>query len=205
MSAIGHASVPTSHPGTPSSTRVLVVDDHQAVRLGVHGVLDREPGIHVAATAGTYAEALAAAEASTPDVAVVDFHMPGRDGLALTRRLKLMPHPPRVLIYSAFADDRLQISGLVAGADGVISKSFLASELADRVKSLARSDEPQFSISREAVAAASQAVDLDDRPILGMLANGATTDEMTAVLSMSEERLDARRRAMLERLKHPVG
>lgn len=74
-------------------TTVVVVDDHQAVRMGIQMLLDDEPGIRVVASAGSYDEGLEAAVRLAPDIGVVDYHLPQRDGLALTRKLVSVANP----------------------------------------------------------------------------------------------------------------
>jgi two-component system response regulator DevR len=180
---------------------VLVVDDHQAVRMGVKALLDDELEVGDVQVAASSKEALAVAERTAPDVAVVDFHLPDRDGLTLTRQLKAAASPPRILIYSAYADQRLELAALVAGADGILSKAVLGAELCDRVTALARNPSGAFSVSTATLAAASHQIDIDDRPILGLLAAGTPPSEIASVLSVSEDWLDARRWAMLRRLR----
>jgi DNA-binding NarL/FixJ family response regulator len=180
---------------------VLVVDDHQAVRLGLEALLGEEQGVGGVRTAASASEALAAAEADRPDLAVVDFHLPDRDGLTLTRELGAIAKPPRVLVYSAYADQRLELAALVAGADGVLGKHALGIELCERIHSLARGAPSEFTISGPTLAAASYELEIDDRPILGMLVNGTPADEIAQVLGISRQWLDARRWAMLRKLK----
>jgi DNA-binding NarL/FixJ family response regulator len=136
-----------------------------------------------------------------PEVAIVDFHLPDRDGLTLTRQLKASANAPRVLVYSAYADQRLELAALVAGADGILDKAVLGAELCDRVSALARGPAGSFSVPAATLAAASHQIDIDDRPILGLLAAGTPPAEIASVLAVSEEWLDARRWAMLERLR----
>lgn len=195
--------VPVRSADRVGSTTVLVVDDHQSVRLGLQALLEDEPGIDAVVSAASCRQALAAAEGASPDIAIVDFHLADRDGLTLTRQLKATPDPPRVLVYSAYADQRLALAALVAGADGVLSKRALGVELCYQVKSLVRGAASRFSVSAETLAAASYELDIDDRPILGMLANGTPPGEIATVLGVSERWLDTRRWAMLQRLKAP--
>jgi DNA-binding NarL/FixJ family response regulator len=200
MRTTSHQPQERSPAGTSTA---LVVDDHQAVLRGVRDLLDHEPEIEVIGSAASFNEALAAARARPPDVAVVDFHLPDRDGLTLTRRLKALPDPPRVLIFSAYADQRLELAALVAGADRVLPKHALGVELCDQVKLLARGAKARLSVSPETLAAASRDLDLEDRPILGMLVNGTPPAEIAEVLGVDDEWLDIRRWAMLQRLKAP--
>ena len=63
------------------------------------------------------------------DVAIVDYQLPGHSGLWLSRKLKRLPEPPAVLIYSAFSDYMLAAACVVAEADGLLSKAALGSDL----------------------------------------------------------------------------
>src|SRR5947209_18079286 len=85
-------------------TRLLVVDDHAAVRAGVRDLLADEPDFDVVAAVATAEEALSVAERLVIDLAIVDYQLSGRTGLWLSRRLKRLAQAPRVVIYSAYAD-----------------------------------------------------------------------------------------------------
>jgi two-component system, NarL family, response regulator DevR len=184
-------------------TTVLVVDDHQAVRLGIQMLLDDEPGIEVVASASSYDEGLEEAERFLPDIAVVDFHLPDRDGLALTRALVTTASPPRVLVFSAYADERLGLAALVAGADAILGKNTLGLELCYLIDALARGERCRFQISTRVLASVGEELEVQDRPILGMLAAGTDSAEIAAVLGLTDDQLSARRSAMLQRLKAP--
>jgi two-component system, NarL family, response regulator DevR len=184
-------------------TTVLVVDDHQAVRLGIQMLLDDEPGIEVVASASSYEDGLEQAARFRPDIAVVDYHLPDRDGLSLTRRLVTMARPPRVLVFSAYADERLGLAALVAGADAVLGKNTLGLELCHLIEALARGEKCGFSISTRVLASVGEELEIEDRPILGMLAAGTDAKEIASVLGLDEHDLEVRRSAMLHRLKAP--
>src|SRR4051812_35962097 len=123
--------------GTPitetRTLRVLVVDDHAAVRAGVQAVLAREPDLQPIGGASSADQALDKARARRPDVAVVDHRLEAGDGLTLTRQLKALPDPPAVLVYSAHADASLAVAAVVAGADRVVGKGAEAAELCDAI------------------------------------------------------------------------
>jgi two-component system response regulator DevR len=123
-----------------SPIRVLLVDDHPAVRTGLADLLDGEEGIELAGVAATARELLVEALRVTPDVTVVDYELGdgNTDGLSLCRLLKGLPRPPRVLLYSAYADSRLADRALRAGADGVIGKSSLGVEVVWAIEAVAR-------------------------------------------------------------------
>jgi DNA-binding NarL/FixJ family response regulator len=183
------------------TARVLVVDDHSAVRSGIEALLAGEPGLEPVAAAGGAAEALALARERRPDVAIVDFQLGDLDGLTLCRQLKELPDPTGVVLYSAYADGPLALAGVIAGADGVVHKSALASELCDTVRTVAAGGTviPPAAPGAHAVVAAR--LDPEDLPILAMLLDGTAPDEIARVLGMGPGWLAARRWGMLERLR----
>lgn len=183
------------------TARVLVVDDHSAVRDGIEALLAGEPDLEPVGTAASAAEALELARQTRPDVAIVDFQLGDRDGLSLCRQLKELPDPARVVLYSAYADGPLALAGVIAGADGVVHKAALAGELCDTVRAVAagHSSIPAPPPAARAVVAAR--LDPDDLPILAMLLDGTDPDEIARVLGMRPAWLAARRWAMLERLR----
>lgn len=80
--------------------RVLIVDDHDAVRAGVLKLFEQEPQLHAAGVAGGH-EAVLASRRDAFDVAVVDYQLGhGEDGLTVTRDLRRPADPPRVLLYA---------------------------------------------------------------------------------------------------------
>ena len=103
-----HTSHPTSgHASTPGDdsrharVRVLLVDDHPAVRVGARALIDAQPDMEVVVQASTADDVLSQLPGPI-DVAIVDYHLgDGEDGLWLTAQLKRSENAPRVLIYSA--------------------------------------------------------------------------------------------------------
>src|SRR5579884_3040528 len=118
--------------------RLLVVDDHAAVRSGLCELLADQPDFQIVHAAASAEEALRVAEQTAIDVAVVDYQLGCRSGLWLSRKLKRLPDPPSVLIYSAYADGVLSAAAVVAQADGILNKGGLGSELCGEIRSLAR-------------------------------------------------------------------
>jgi DNA-binding NarL/FixJ family response regulator len=135
--------------------RVLVVDDHPAIRTGLVAMLRAEPGLVPVASAADTEAGIAAARRTRPDVAVVDYHLKPGDGLLACRELKSLPAPPRILIYSAFAEHALGLPAAVAGAHGVVDKEVPPDELFERVRTVARG-ETVLAITPEAMTAAAE-------------------------------------------------
>jgi DNA-binding NarL/FixJ family response regulator len=180
--------------------RVLIVDDHPAVRTGVAGVLAAEADLDPVAMVATAREAAAEARRLSPGVAIVDYRLPGRDGLSLTIELKRLPHPPGVLIYSAFADARLAVGAIVAGADSIVKKSSTGDELCAAVRSVARGVRARPEVPPETMTAIAAQLQPEDLSILGMLTNGVRPGEVAEALGMTDEWLAIRRWAILKRV-----
>jgi DNA-binding NarL/FixJ family response regulator len=184
--------------------RVVVVDDHPAMRAGLNTVLRREPGIVVCALAANGREALHAL-GFEPDVALVDYHLGDEDGIALCRRLKREAEGLHVLVYSAHARGGLALAGRLAGADGVVDKGTPADELLDAIRAVARGNSVFPSIAPELARAPHSRIDRDDVPLLGMLADGASQGEVAAVLRMEPAEVEVRVERLIEVLKPTVG
>jgi DNA-binding NarL/FixJ family response regulator len=180
--------------------RVLVVDDHAAVRLGLGGLLEDHVDVEVVATAASAREALADAARVAPEVAVVDYHLDDGDGLTLCRALKRLPRPPRVLVYSAYADGALTAAAVVAGADAVVSKGTLGEEVVRTIRVLAHGRRVIPPIPRAVQRSLRARLEPTDQAILGMLLQGIAPSEIADVLGISPSRLESRRTTMLRSL-----
>ena len=84
--------------------RVAIVDDHQAVRLGLHTALHSEPGLIPVGSAAGRADLEPLLYRTAPDVVLLDYYLDGEDGLTVCRRLKSAVPAPAVVLYSAYAD-----------------------------------------------------------------------------------------------------
>jgi DNA-binding NarL/FixJ family response regulator len=182
---------------------VLVADDHPAIRAGLVALLRLEPGLVPVAAATTAAEALDSAHARAPTVALVDYHLPDMDGLTLCHRLRSEPDSPQVIIYSAFADERLALPAALLGANAVLPKTTPSDELFHVIRSAARG-ERNLTISPALLTAARGAVGLDDLPILGMLADDTPPTQIAAVLGLTTEAIERRIDEIVDVLKRDI-
>jgi DNA-binding NarL/FixJ family response regulator len=181
--------------------KVLVVDDHAAVRAGLQAVLKLEPGFVPAGEARTAGEALEVAEFTKPNVALVDYHLPDEDGLALCMKLKAAQPSCHVLIYSAYAGAGLAVPALVAGADGLVDKSALGWELFDAIRAVARGNRAFPEISPEHLSSAARRLSTDELPVLGMLLDRTAHSDIASTLGIEPHHLDLRVQAMVRRLR----
>jgi DNA-binding NarL/FixJ family response regulator len=182
--------------------QVLVVDDHPAVRAGLQSVLRGEPGFVPVAEAANASEAIDVVARARPQVAVLDYHLPDDDGLSLCWRLKKLPSPPRVVIYSAFADAKLAVLARVAGADGVVDKAAPADDLFEVIRRVARGEAVFPQCSPQMIGVMAKALEEDDLSIFGMLVNGVSRVEAAEVLTLDDPHLEDRALTILGRLRN---
>lgn len=178
-------------------TRLLMVDDHAAVRAGLISLLRREPGLVPLGAVGTVAEAVREARNLEPDVALIDFQLPDGDGLVLCRELKLLPRPPRVIIYSAFARPALAVAAKLAGADGLIDKGVEVEGMFDSIRAVSRGEEVLPPLDPEMISRCTARLDPGDVSIFGMLMGDTSVADVAAVLGQTEREVEDRLRAML--------
>jgi len=119
-----------------SIVRVLIADDHEAVRSGVSAIIATDPQIEVVGEAENGFDAVAACVRLQPDVALVDIRMPGTDGVWATERITNEP-PTRVIILTTYDSDDLVARALAAGAHGYLLKSASGTELIQAVHHVA--------------------------------------------------------------------
>jgi len=182
-----------------SRVRVLLVDDHEVVRLGLMTLINDEPGMEVVAEAGSAAEALQAVERHRPQVVLMDIRLPGRGGIEATREITRRFPETRVVILTSYADDALVIQAIQAGAVGYVLKQVGNEELLRAIQAAARGEaslDPATTsrlLSRvrdlERVGEAQRMRELSDRErdVLVQLATGKTNAEIAAALHLSEK------------------
>ena len=184
--------------------RVVIVDDHQAIRLGLHTAIRSEPGLVPAGAAATAAELAPLLYRSRPDVILLDYNLPDVDGLTVCHDVKAQPLAPGVILYSGFADDSMTVPALVAGADGILNKGVPARDLFEAIREISAGGNALPPISSEQLQAASTALDDEDLPILGMLIDHTPTNEIADTLHIEHATLKRRIGRMLGHLTASV-
>jgi DNA-binding NarL/FixJ family response regulator len=184
--------------------RVLVVDDHPAMRTGLGSVLRREPGMVVCGLVADGEEALESLGLN-PDVALVDYQLGEEDGIGVGRRLKGRDPRLRVIVYSAHASRGLALPARLAGADGVLDKGAPADELLAAIREVARGRPVFPSAAVELGRIGSSRVSQDDLPLLGMLADGASREEVSTTMRMEPDELEDRIERLVADLKPRFG
>lgn len=121
----------------PNLIQVVLADDHEIVRKGIHDLLEDENDIEVVAEATNGTEAVDLTLEHRPDVAVLDIQMPEMTGIEATRQIKAKAPEIRILVLTAYDDDPYIFAVLQAGAGGYVLKNAPASELVRAVRTVA--------------------------------------------------------------------
>ena len=96
--------------------KILLVDDHEVVRLGLKALLARHPNFQVVAEASNASEAIARTDEFKPDVVVMDIRLPGKSGIEATREIVLKHPQTKVIMLTSYAEDELLFDAIAAGA-----------------------------------------------------------------------------------------
>lgn len=180
-------------------TRILLVDDHEIVRLGLMTLLNDQADMHVVGEASTGAEAVAAVEKLHPDVVLMDIRLPGEGGIDATRQVTKKAKECKVVMLTSFANDDLVLKAITAGAIGYVLKQVGNEELLRAIRAAARGEallDPSttarlLSRVRESERKLEEDAfrDLSDREmdVLAHLARAKTNAEIGRQLNLSEK------------------
>ncbi len=192
--------------------RVLLVDDHEVVRLGLMTLINDQPTMQVVGEAGTTLEAERAVERLRPDVVLMDIRMPGEGGIEATKRILERFPGTKIVMLTSFADDELVVRAIRAGAVGYVLKQVGNEELLRAIAAAARGEallDPSttarlLSRVREAERKAEDDAfrDLSDREmdVLAGLARGKTNAQIGQMLNLSEKTVRNYVSTILEKL-----
>lgn len=118
------------------TVKVLLVDDHEVVRLGLMTLLEDVPWVEVVGEAGSAAEAIAEVSAHQPDAVVMDIRMPGESGIDACREIRRRWPHTSVIMLTSHADDELIFQALQAGANGYVLKQVGNKPLIDALNAI---------------------------------------------------------------------
>ena len=120
--------------------KILLVDDHEVVRLGLKSLLARYPEFEVVAEAATADEAVSLTERYKPDVVVMDIRLPGKSGIEATREIVKKGGDSKIIMLTSYADDELLFDAISAGASGYVLKQIDSGELITALERIGRGE-----------------------------------------------------------------
>ena len=109
--------------------RILLVDDHEVVRIGLRSLLEKHPHFDVVAEAGTAKEALEKTRSYKPDVVVMDIRLKGGSGIEATQTIVNEYPDIKVIMLTSYAEDEMLFSAIRAGAAGYVLKQIGGDDL----------------------------------------------------------------------------
>ncbi len=177
-----------------SGVSVLIVDDHEVVRVGLQSLLGRRNDLSVAGAVGSGAEAVSVAEERRPDVVVMDVRMPGQNGIEACREIRSLLPDTKVLMLTSYADEDAVLASILAGASGYLLKDTTGQDLAEailRVGAGASLLDPAVTgvvLSRIKAERGTSADALSERErqILELIAQGKTNRQIGEALFLAE-------------------
>jgi DNA-binding NarL/FixJ family response regulator len=191
--------------------RLLLADDHTLVRSGLRRILDEEPDLEVVAEASDGAEAVEQALAQELDLAILDVSMPRMTGLQAARRIREQRPQLPVLILSMHDNEEFFFEALRAGAAGYVLKTAAERDLASACRAALRGEPFLYSgaigaLIRDYLSRAREiepegdALSPRETEVVKLIAEGYTSREIGAVLSISEHTVERHRANVLEKL-----
>jgi two-component system response regulator DevR len=178
--------------------KVMIVDDHEVVRLGLRAALEPEEDIELTGDAGNAQAALREAQVRRPDVVLMDVRMPGTDGIQACRAIRDVLPETRVVMLTSYSDEDAVFASIMAGAYGYLLKNTSRAELLNAIRSVARGEsllDPAVTARVLARFKELTAREQDrevallserEKEVLSRVAQGFTNKEIAARLNITE-------------------
>ena len=179
--------------------RLLLVDDHQVLRLGLRTLFAEAGGFQVVGEAGTKAAAVTEAARLKPDVVLMDVRLPDGSGIEACREIRAARPETRVLFLTSYADDDAVLATILAGADGFLLKEIGGEELLRAARTVAGGQSILDPAVTERVLARLKsmpapshgekrdALSPQEERVLALVAEGKTNKEIAVALNLSEK------------------
>jgi len=192
--------------------RILLVDDHATVRVGLKLLIDSQPDMKVVGEAANGKDAVRQTSLVDPDIVVMDISMPDMNGLVATRTLKQARPGVAVVALTRHEDDTYVEELLRAGASGYVLKQSAPDEFLRAVRAVAEGgiyvDSAKVSrvadglFARDASAAARASESISDREtqVLRLVATGHSNKEIAAQLGLSVKTVEAHKANAMRKL-----
>jgi DNA-binding NarL/FixJ family response regulator len=189
---------------------ILVADDHGIVRAGIKMLIDRQDGMHVVAEAEDGIQAVEAAQAAKPDVAILDVSMPRMTGLQAAREIRARAPGTSVLLLSMHDDERYFADALEVGAAGYVLKRSADTDLIDAIHAVARGEQfvspmTERTVIKEWLESGRQERLGDpltprELDVVKLIAEAHTNKQIAQALHVSEKTVESHRANVLSKL-----
>jgi len=193
--------------------RILLADDHTVMRRGLRLLLENQPGFTVVGEASDGREAIEQAQATEPDVAVLDIAMPNLNGIEAAQRISGSQPRTAVVILSMHSDEGYVLRALKAGAKGYLLKDSAEGDLIEAIKAVSEGKaffSPEISkvlvedyvreIRKRGVEDSYELLTPREREILQLLAEGKSNKEIATVLNLSPYTVETHRKNLQDKL-----
>ncbi len=179
--------------------RIILVDDHEVVRLGLKSLLARQPQFEIVGEASNASEAVEKTLELRPDIVVMDIRLPGMSGIEACREITTQAPGTKVIMLTSYAEDELLFDAIAAGAAGYVLKQIGSGELVRALETVGRGEslidpaltQKVFAKVREATrrAEGDAFANLSDQEmrILALIAEGKTNREIATQVFLSEK------------------
>lgn len=171
--------------------KVLIVDDHAVVRMGLASIINQEDDLEVCGEASSGEEAAQLAAGLNPDVVICDFVMSGMDGAAATAAIRAVSPRTNVLVLTTFGTSEDLARAFEAGAVGAVTKDIPYDELVAAIRSAAagkRVVSPQIEQTLRAIEPVPQFTPRQ-KEVLDAITRGLSNDDIAKVLGLSKARV----------------
>ncbi|MGD2162247.1 MAG: response regulator transcription factor [Anaerolineales bacterium] len=178
--------------------RILLVDDHEVVRLGLKALLDKHPEFEVVAEAASANEAVEKTKAHEPDVVVMDIRLKGGSGIEACERITEEFPDTKVIMLTSYAEDEMLFSAIRAGAAGYVLKQIGGDDLVKAIESIGRGEallDPAVTqrvfqevrkAAREEEASAFAELTQQEMHVLQLVSEGRTNRQIAEMLYLGE-------------------
>ncbi len=168
--------------------RILIVDDHAMVRLGLSQAIERQPDLELVGEAANGARALELYRSLRPDVVTMDYQLPGPDGVAVTAAIRAEFPDAGILLLSIYEGQDDVWRATQAGATGYLSKSVEVAEVISGIRRVAARQAVFSAGLKEKLAARQAGPNLTPREldVLRLLVRGRSNKELSSDLGLSQ-------------------
>ena len=178
--------------------RIVLVDDHEVVRLGLKSLLERHPQFDVVGEAGSAREAVEQVASLKPEVVLMDIRLPGTSGIEACEEIVNKFPGTRVIMLTSYADDEMLFSAIRAGASGYLLKQIGSDDLVKALEAVSRGEalldpavtQRVFQEVRRAVkeeeASAFAHLSQQEKHVLLLVSEGKTNREIAKSLFLGE-------------------